>query len=111
MTSNSTTEVVKHTPGPWRVEFPTNPDAMSEIFAPTTDAYPWRVAYVMRDSNKHQQSIDDANARLIAVSPDLLAACVEAYEWIAQYADALPVSAVKLSVVLQAAIAKARGAQ
>jgi hypothetical protein len=69
----------KHTPGPWRVEFPEHPNAMTDIFAPSpstwataTDDEPWRVAYVLRDSNKHQQPIDDANAHLIAAAPELL---------------------------------------
>lgn len=65
-----------HTPGPWRIEWPTHPDAMSEIFTHSVDDN-WRIAYVMRDSNKHQQPIDDANARLIAAAPEMHAMLVD----------------------------------
>lgn len=102
MASKSTTEIETHTPGPWRVEFPKNPDAMSEVFAPTVDTYPWRVAYVLRDSNKGQQPIDDANARLIAAAPDLLAAAKEAYVALPMTKHNEPINAA-----LKAAIAKA----
>ncbi len=48
-----------------------------------------------------------ANARLIAAAPELLAACLEAYAWIAYQGDALPASAVKLATLVRAAITKA----
>lgn len=96
----------EHTPGPWTVEFPERPDAMSEVFAPkaSADDFQWRVAYVLRDSNPHQQPVDDANARLIAAAPDLLAAAKDAY-------IALPMTKHNKSIndALAAAIAKAEG--
>lgn len=69
--------IVTHTPGPWRAEFPDRGVLeMSSVFAPALNDGddPWRVAYVLRETNPHQRLIDDANARLIAAAPELLAA-------------------------------------
>jgi hypothetical protein len=63
-----------HTPGPWRAEFPDRGVMeMSSIYAPANDGdAPWRVAYVLRETNPGQRLIDDANAHLIAAAPELL---------------------------------------
>lgn len=44
-----------------------------------------------------------------AAAPELLAACLESYAWIVFHGDNLPASAIKLSTLLRAAIAKAEG--
>jgi len=61
------------------------------------------------DSTTKTTSEGLANVRLIVAAPNLLAACVEAYDWIADHGDSIPASAVALSITLRAAIAKAKG--
>ncbi len=61
-----------HTPAPWIAKI-CKGDAMSDILAPNMgDDY--RIAYVLKDSNKHQEQTDIANAKLIAAAPALHAA-------------------------------------
>lgn len=102
---------VTHTPGPWRVEFSERQDDMSGVFA-DLDGAPWRIAYVLRDSNKHQQLVDDANARLIAAAPELLVV-VKAFRALEQPdRGLLDINANDLLSAYQladAAIAKAEG--
>jgi hypothetical protein len=81
-----------HTPGPWRL----NDQWPAEIIAGD-------YIVVARD-------VDRVGDRaLIAAAPEVLAACAEAYDWIAEHVGNLPPSAVTLSLTLQAAIAKAEG--
>jgi hypothetical protein len=96
------TVVTTHTAGPWELSPIEDRDGG---FAISADRYRVATAHMRGDGYKQQL----ANARLIAAAPELLAACVEAYDWIATHGDSLPPSAVKLSVVLRAAIAKAEG--
>ena len=72
--SKKLVDKVSFTPGPWRAEFPDRGVMeMSSIYASGLNDGddPWRVAYVLRETNKHQRTIDDANARLIAAVPEL----------------------------------------
>ena len=58
-----------HTPGPWKVELGS--------YDPHTDRYPPVVTAECRDVCTVEDTYDDgeANARLIAAAPDLLAVC------------------------------------
>lgn len=93
-----------HTPGPWEVNYVV--DGAFEIQA-ARDGDPIVIATRAPFRKRHLEFVD--NARLIAAAPDLLAACVEAYEWIVRHGDSVPASAVPLSMQLRAAIAKAEG--
>jgi hypothetical protein len=87
-----------HSPLPW-VQGPNFPE---QIF----DADGLRVADCgLRDP----EDASDAAfiVRAVNCHDELLAACVESYDWIAAHVGNLPASAVKLSTVLRAAIAKA----
>ena len=83
----STPEATKHTPGPWfakpqivSVKFAGRPDEWTPFFSveadwpsPTTSGF--GVCLVHQKSNSE---ISDANARLIAAAPDMLAALKDA---------------------------------
>ena len=81
----------KHTPGPWTNEGPYHNDLL--IIGPAPDHR--EIAQVCGQDDEAE-----ANARLIAAAPDLLAAC----EHVAKYTHNLV-----LAEILRAAIAKARG--
>lgn len=59
----------KHTPGPWNIV-----DDAPGVMAPKINARDtsWTIARLVRQSGPSE---DNANARLIAAAPDLLAAC------------------------------------
>lgn len=62
----------KHTPGPWKVEFHTNPSAMNE--AGTHDIYgPKGIICCCEEADVQEQK---ANAFLIASAPEMLS-CLE----------------------------------
>lgn len=76
----------KHTPGPWA--YSTSQEGWSytvNIFqadnAAPTDGWS-DVAYIIKTCAGEQQSIQRANARLIAAAPDLLEACRTFVEWL-----------------------------
>ena len=58
----------KHTPGPWFVNH-------ENICAPDGDCDPWFVAKIDQDCGPSREECPEANARLIASAPELLAAC------------------------------------
>ena len=60
----------KHTPGPWRVEVDTGPEAAWERKWPTIHAEKYEV--VGCEGLYGDYETDMANARLIAAAPDLL---------------------------------------
>jgi len=65
----------KHTPEPWAIEMPFEPDTIS-IVAGGPETYNWKfVAEVSSQEPGITIKQAQANARLIAASPDLLAAC------------------------------------
>lgn len=74
---------------------PTNKKSTTENFTPEFDANQaaLRKAY-------------DAQERLKAAGPDLLAALCEVYAWFVFHGESLPASAAKLSKTVRAAIAK-----
>ncbi len=88
----------KHTPGPWRVAI----GSRLEIRGPK-DEIGWPVP-VVYNAGLHTDETAQANARLIAAAPELLAACIDALEVeekMAQCPDS------ELAARLRAAIAKA----
>jgi hypothetical protein len=62
----------KHTPGPWSIDGPTRMGG-ARIVAPYKPQCTYMVAEVLPDCP--DDAARDANARLIAAAPDLLAAC------------------------------------
>lgn len=97
---------MSHTPGPWR--------AVGEVPANIQDQTRWTLArcfyrdfYTDEAGDEH-----DANARLIAAAPDLLAACEHSVAFLNAligYAPNVGVAASALTEMLNTAIAKARG--
>lgn len=61
----------KHTPGPWLVDDKSSNDVYRYVLAECDDIHP--VARVTLDGIRHD-SVAEANARLIAAAPELLAA-------------------------------------
>lgn len=93
----------KHTPGPWRVEVDTGPEAAWERKWPTIHAEKYEV--VGCEGLYGDYETDMANARLIAAAPDLLDALVQFVdEFEGCYADGEPAM-----IKARAAIAKATG--
>ena len=63
-----------HTPGPWKHDSP-KPGQMTQVFTGDNPTDGYLIGYVIHESvNKCQQPVDEANARLIAASPELLEA-------------------------------------
>lgn len=98
----------KHTPGPWEYE-PTGQtvygiseggcNKIVETFMVANIRGWGHLQYLPNGAE-----IQDANGRLIAAAPDLLAACLAAKEWLDGWASAEP----QLRVI-ENAIAKAKG--
>lgn len=90
----------RHTAGPWRIDRPSEIggclDVRSRHFCIAS------IHAGMDDSWPHRNTQRDANARLIAAAPDLLAACIKVVE---HYGD--PAGGQLFG--LRAAIAKATG--
>ena len=100
----STTKTAKHTPGPWKNDGPTRQGGV-RIVAPYKPTCTYMVAEVLPDCP--DDATRDANARLIAAAPDLLAALekvLAAYE-----AAREPGHGTILIDEARDAIAKARG--
>jgi hypothetical protein len=76
----------KHTPGPWTVEPPSDQAPHMWITAPTSSGIA-KVETCDYDDGRGERLTDEdfANARLIAASPELLAALKEAVEIIEEY--------------------------
>ena len=90
----------KHTPGPWkRADLDDYPDAIDEICAEGFDQCLCRV---------YQEPID-ANARLIAAAPELLAALQDVSNTYQQLFHVMPVAWQTIDDIVTAAIAKATG--
>ena len=85
--------MTEHTPGPWRV----NPLVYMRVNAANSN--------VARISREHGDIEGEANARLIAAAPDLLAACEVALDAMLAH----DFGTLSLCPQLRAAIAKARG--
>lgn len=101
---------VGHTPGPWRV-----PTAMFgddiEVYHPTTGGMVRPICTMHGEGD-----VTEANARLIASAPDLLAACEEAADTILAEVGNITDESVdgpmgEVYATLMRAIARARGEQ
>jgi hypothetical protein len=92
----------QHTPGPWAVKHHEDTDTYSIIVA-GRQWNSWTVAALGHSKE------DEANARLIAAAPDLLAVCQELEESVEYWSE----YDVPLGIVdrIRAAIAKATGGQ
>jgi hypothetical protein len=87
---------MKHTPGPWWI------DKYAQVF--TASGKPLLLTGVALTSGRHpQQEEAEANARLIAAAPDLLAACIATHK---DGRSVLPIAAWDL---MRDAIEKATG--
>ena len=116
---STTNENVGHTPGPWKYETSKFPGSRL-VFAPYTGPLERTVHFVACNvaarhhlPSRHQEAEAEANARLIAAAPELLAACKavikEAY--VSENHGEPPTAEMSADVleVLRAAIAKAEG--
>lgn len=108
----NTMSTAKHTPGPWFVPTPSQ-DAFGDyvIQSGSNGGYG-----VIATTNPKGIEHPEANARLIAAAPDLLAACKAAYEVIHQDALTDPADKspeynpmIKLAAQLRNAITQAEG--
>lgn len=105
------TTAASHTPGPWVVN--------DRFYVCTAAPTPEFIADCATDSSvEREYAIDEANARLIAAAPDLLAACKKADESIVQLCRMICVlsggnskkaRAVDFAEAVRDAIAKAEG--
>ena len=104
----------EHTPGPWIVTrpFPNRAILLIEQYTETDTA--WIARTVDSTGRPHIQKEVEANARLIAAAPDLLAACELSLAWLDSVCDenfslgAEP-EGVEAKRQIVAAIAKAKG--
>lgn len=100
------TAVPSHTPGPWQVTTDRAADAMQFPYC-VRDAADWSVAYV---TGTDGLAATQANARLIAAAPDLLAAAETAYTVLANApASKMPKGTADAIRALHAALARAKG--
>lgn len=113
--SKDTSEVVGHTPGPWRVD---ESFSLPSVIAPCFPKGAKCVAVVYGDAvllARVPDSLDGlrlADARLIAAAPDLLACCKQLVGFIG-LCPTMPISATSLTQILEqfdAAVAKAEPA-
>jgi len=98
---------IVHTPGPWGVEQTTVSNWIGRMRADGSKVE-YIVAHTDRDSLRDDVLVrNDANARLIAAAPDLLAACVESLARFEQ--DGWPLNEANTAAIelLRAAIGKA----
>lgn len=104
---------MSHTPGPWRIDPNTSPEAGRAIEAQAFDGS-WKYVTVRVRGGSVAQS--EANARLIAASPDLLNALRIAALWILKVAadhddegdlTGLHARAMRVHALAEAAIQKA----
>jgi hypothetical protein len=84
---------MSHTPGPWHLEV--EPDAL-HVYSPVEEV----VHFTDAGWDESTRATFEANARLIAAAPDLLAALEEIAEW----------GEWESAPIARAAIAKAKGA-
>lgn len=69
----------KHTPGPWRVEnhrFKTTTESRWTVWSGSE-----AIAWTNGTDDESELAQQEANARLIAAAPELLAACKNMLEW------------------------------
>ncbi len=116
--SMSTTNEVKHTPGPWRVEDHYGVVSVVWDYEYEGRKFPYGIAGNVGCGRAPSPDVDcftsrttHANARLIAAAPDLLAACKAAREFLE---DGYPPENISPSEAaireqLDAAIARAEG--
>jgi hypothetical protein len=90
---------MSHTPGPWGFRLD------NDVAIITSDSW-WDFAEVQVNPDNAQ---GEANARLIAAAPELLAALEELYHLIDDAHDGDRVFTLELAQKAKAAIAKARG--
>jgi hypothetical protein len=103
----------QHAKGPWTVILGRDEcREMSRIVQTHKSGHqpePMLIGYALREwANVRQQQEDDANARLMAASPDLLAACEAAHAMI-QSSYCEDGETIEMAERLSAAIARAKG--
>lgn len=103
-----------HTPGPWRV----SEGNMSPKGDVTIDVYAGEIFVCGIEGHTKEEmqckgyfspGVMEANARLIAAAPDLLAACKYVEQWFAEWNVEVGPAEQELFRLMQAAIAKAEG--
>lgn len=101
---------MSHTPGPWSVATPTyGANGVLYILAPQQSENEWpREVAVLYSGGEDEQ---DANARLIAAAPELLAALRIARETIAMACGTTAPFVKQAFAIIDPAIAKAEGVQ
>lgn len=98
---------VKHTPGPWQVLAGEPGDRSSRTIVALT---PYRkIASVRVDGAVQPLPCEEADARLIAAAPDLLAALEECRLWLGSDEPMPTAKMWELGAIVRAAITKAKG--
>lgn len=107
-----------HTPGPWCVEDPMGPELLSVIARGDRPVYEWRHVAQVSVQPEPDEADDipareaEANARLIAAAPDLLAALKDMLDWAGTPSNqASPSWITGACQRARAAIAKATGGE
>lgn len=101
----------KHTPGPWAVKKGSR-YSRTGGFSIDSHGHWLELATIFAHIAEETNHLGEANARLIAAAPDLLAACEEgltAIRWAQTHTDGNAVQFVHVVNVLMAAIRKAKG--
>ena len=116
MSDQMTVGRITFTPGPWRVHrlnYPAGEDVSFEVLAerPAKGHQYFIAQTIMREVAKEGEriAIDEANARLIAAAPDLLAALKAVLPMAGAWAGGVDLSEDARVLAAVAAIAKAEG--
>ena len=100
---NMKTKNAQHTKGPWNLE----KHAVELCYLVRNDEYGMATLATVSSGKREDGTSGDANARLIAAAPDLLAACQEALDYLGRIDEGS--EGCELRDSLRAAIAKAEG--
>lgn len=99
-----------HTPGPWAVEDPMGFEL--SIVQANKPTYEWEFIASLtlpEDGEGFPREVVEANARLIALSPEMLDACVQAAQFILKEVPHGRPGRLSLFYLLEKLIAKAEG--
>lgn len=82
---------MNHSPGPWFIRVPPHSSSDLHVYAKYTEKekikYPGSSGRFLANVRRYDVHTQEANARLISAAPELLEACIKAYEAIDSILD------------------------